>query len=135
MFHGLAVYVKPTFEQGKGIFMNRASTPICVAAALGMMLGGASLAGAQEQFTDQDLQTFASAVIQIERINMEVQQQVQAAETPEEQQQVQAQAQAQMVQVIEAEGLTVDEYNEIATAVQTDPQLAEQIQQHLMDMQ
>lgn len=115
--------------------MTRASTPICLAAALGLMLGGASVASAQEQYTDQDLQTFASAVIQIEQINMEAQQQVQAADTPEEQQQVQAQAQAQMVQVIEAEGLTVDEYNEIATAVQTDPELAQMIQQHIMDMQ
>lgn len=115
--------------------MTRASTPICIAAAVGFMLGGASLAAAQEQFTDQDLQTFASAVVQIEQINMEAQQQAQAAESVEEQQQLQAEAQAQMVQVIESQGLSVEQYNEIATAVQTDPQLAEQIQQHLMDAQ
>ncbi len=115
--------------------MTRASTPICIAAALGLMLGGASVASAQEQYTDQELQTFASAVIQIEQISMDAQQQAQAADTPEEQQEVQAQAQAQMVQVIEAEGLSVDQYNEIATDVQADPDLAERIQQHIMELQ
>jgi hypothetical protein len=116
--------------------MKRASTPLCLAAALGLMLGAAGTsATAQDQFTEDDLQSFAVAVVQIERINASVQQELQTIETPEEQQQMQQQAQAQMIQVIESEGMTVDDYNQIATAVQTDPNLAQRIEQHILEAQ
>lgn len=116
--------------------MKRATTPICIAAAMGLMLGmGGTPAVAGQQFTEQEIESFAVAVIEIEQINQVVQQEMQAADTPEEQQQVQEQATAQMIEAIEAEGMTVDDYNEIATAVQTDPELAGQIEERILEAQ
>lgn len=85
-----------------------------------------------EAFSDEQLQTFAVAYLQIDRISQEYETRLQSAETPEEQQQIQMEANDEMVLVVEqTEGLTVDEYNAIFQAAQTDQTVLAQIESHL----
>jgi hypothetical protein len=54
--------------------------------------------------------------------------QMQAADTTDEQQQIQQQATQEMVTAVEnTEGINVEDYNVIMESVQTDPALAQQI--------
>lgn len=115
--------------------MKKANSLTSSAAVLGLTLaiGWGSAAVAQQQFDEETLSSFAVAAVQIQQIGEAAQQQLQAAEAPDQEQQVQMQAQQQMLQAVEAEGLTVEQYNEIATAAQADPELAQQIEQHFAE--
>lgn len=110
-------------------------TSVAAAAALSVAIGFGSTASAQEDYPEETLQSFAVAALQIQEINMQAQEELQAAETPEDQEQVQEDATQMMMQAIEAEGLSVEEYNEIATAAQSDPDLAGQIEEYAVEAQ
>jgi hypothetical protein len=79
-------------------------------------------------FDEQTLQSFVVAFLQVDQINRTYLPQMQEADTAEEQQQVQQQATQEMVTAVEnAEGISVEEYNTIIETAQTDPNLAQQI--------
>lgn len=85
----------------------------------------------QEQQTQADvsngeLEEFARAQMAISEIQAQYQNQVANVETQEEMTSLQQQANEQMVQAIEETELSVEEYNQIANAIQADPQLQEQ---------
>jgi len=83
-------------------------------------------------FSDSQLQAFAVAYVQVNEIGMEYDQQMQAAQNDEELMELQMQAQMEMTEVVEAtDGLTVEEYNMIFTAAQTDPELGGQVQTYI----
>ena len=114
--------------------MRHASSRTALVAALGLAfaIGAGPVASAQDrQFSEEAVESFAVAMLQVQQIGMEAQQQVEAAETPEQQQQLEAEITARMVEAVEAEGLSVEEYQEIATAAQADPELAGQINEYL----
>lgn len=80
-------------------------------------------------FTDEQIQVFAVAFLEVQSIGQGYDAALQEAATAEEQQQLQMQAMDEMVLAVEqVEGITVEEYNAIFQAAQTDPELAQQLQ-------
>lgn len=89
---------------------------------------GADAAGAMEVSAAQ-VDAFASALQEVQAIGQEWTQRMQEAEDQGEIADMREQARNQMVTAIEDEGMTVEEYNRIATAAQNDPELAQRIHQ------
>lgn len=110
---------------------------LMTAAAVGLlsMGGAATKANAQDSYmppqgqqqqvnvTDAQLQEFAQAEASVRQVQEKFQGYAQAVETQEEMQTIQNQANEQMVQAIEQTDLSVQEYREIASLVQADPQV------------
>jgi len=74
-----------------------------------------------------ELEAFAAAYIKIVTIQQTMQQDLETSGV-DDASGMQAEAQAAMVAAVEAEGLTVEQYNTIAHLMQTDEQVAAQIQ-------
>lgn len=81
-----------------------------------------------EPVTQEQLEQFASALNDIERINDEFVEQLESAETQEQAQELQIAAQSEMVEAVEDSGLSVEEYNAIAYRMQNDPEVQQQIE-------
>ena len=77
--------------------------------------------------TDQQLQRFASASQKVSGVVDEYRPKVEAAKTDDAKQKVVQEADAKMVQLVRADGLTVEEFNGIGQAVQQDPQLKQRV--------
>lgn len=85
------------------------------------------MAPAIQQPTDQQLQRFASASQKVSGVVDEYRPKVDAAKSDEAKQKVVQEADAKMVQLVRADGLTVEEFNGIGQAVQQDPQLKQKV--------
>lgn len=109
-----------------------------MAVGLFSVAGAADMANAQdgsymppqEQQTQVDvsgaeLEEFARAQMAISQIQSQYQNQVSDVETQAEMTTLQQQANEQMVQAIEETELSVEQYNQIAQAIQADPTLQE----------
>lgn len=83
---------------------------------------------AQTDVSDDKLQTYAEAEQKVQEIRDEFQQQMPEAETPEDAQALQQEAQQEMVSAVEDAGLTVEEYNQLASLMQTNPELRERME-------
>jgi Domain of unknown function (DUF4168) len=81
----------------------------------------------QLELSQSQLESFASAVLQVRDIRSKWQSRMQGAESAEKAQELQAQAAAEMVGAIKEKGLTVETYNAIATAARDNPELAVRI--------
>jgi hypothetical protein len=120
--------------------MQRSTYAFLSAALLTTVLSGAPAlaqqAGqAQQQMappaavqpTDQQLQRYAAAAQKRSGVVDEYRPKVDAAKTDEAKQKVVQEADAKMVQLVRADGLTVEEFNGIGQAVQQDPQLKQRV--------
>ncbi len=76
-----------------------------------------------EDLSETQLESFAAAATRVSEITEQLQMQAQGVENEEELMQLQEQANMQMLQAVEDEGLTVDEYNTIFQVAQVDPEL------------
>jgi hypothetical protein len=81
--------------------------------------------------SDEDLQSYAAAATEIQTIVQQWQPQIEGAETPEEANELGTQAQVQIVEAVEAEGLSVEEYNQITQLAQADPDLQARIMSYM----
>ncbi|HEY7496170.1 MAG TPA: DUF4168 domain-containing protein [Candidatus Tectomicrobia bacterium] len=81
----------------------------------------------QPELSQSQLESFASAVLQVREIRTKWQSRLQGAENAEKAQELQTQATAEMVSAVEEKGLTVETYNAIATAARDNPELAVRI--------
>jgi LPS O-antigen subunit length determinant protein (WzzB/FepE family) len=89
---------------------------------------------AQQDFSEETLQSFAVAFLQVDEINKTYTPRLQEASSPEEQQQIQEEASQEMVTAVEnADGITVQEYTSIMQAAQADPDLAQRLTQYIGD--
>jgi len=89
---------------------------------------------AAPQVDDEKLRSFAVAFLEVAKVNQTYQPQIEAAGTQEEQQRLQEEAGGQMIEAVaQSDGITVDEYNTIIQAAQTDPDLAQRINGHITD--
>ncbi len=113
----------------------RQSLPAMLIAAT-LALGSAGVASAQtmEQgaeprtdWSEQELQSFAAAAVGVDEVFARWRDDIAEAETAEEANEMQQQASEEAAEVVEEEGLTIEEYNEINQAIQADPQLYEQV--------
>jgi hypothetical protein len=80
------------------------------------------------------LESFAVAFLEVTKVTQTYKPQIEAAGTPEDQQRLQQEAGERMVEAVnDANGITLDEYNQIIQAAQTDPELAQRINSHISD--
>lgn len=85
---------------------------------------------AQEFSTDQ-IQSFAEATKQIDQIMRDYQPRIAEADSQEKAVDLHQEAQSEMLKAVEDLGMSVDEYNQIATAAQDDPDLHAKIMERL----
>jgi hypothetical protein len=78
-------------------------------------------------FSADEIQTFAVASLDVERINDQYQSQLRAAEHPDEQVNIAMEAEEQMAQSVEEKGLSIEKYNSIVRAAREDQNLARRI--------
>ena len=78
--------------------------------------------------SDDKLNSFAVAFLEVEKIKQEYTQRLQQASSETEQQQIQNEAGEKMLQAVETtDGISVDEYNQIIQSAQADPDLAQRL--------
>lgn len=81
-----------------------------------------------QSYDDAKLQSFAVAFLEVDKVKREFAPKLQQAKSEEEQKQIQTEAGQKMVQAVEnAEGISVNEYNEIIQSAQADPELAQRL--------
>ena len=111
-----------------------------VAATLVMLLGApAALAQGpaqqaqhpppqQVEVSDAMLEQYVEVAAKVTEIRNDFQQQMAGVETSEEAQSLQEEASAEMVEAVQSSGMSVEDYNQIAYALQSDPALQERLQ-------
>jgi hypothetical protein len=83
------------------------------------------------QVGEEDLQRFALAAIEVQRVNQTFAPQLQQAQSPDEQQQIRQQANQAAAQAVQEVGLTVEQYNDISRLAVQNPQVAEQVNSYI----
>ena len=78
-------------------------------------------------FSDEELQQFVSLQDSIGEIREEYVSQIEAAESEDKARQLQQEAQSEMVSAIEDAGMSVQEYNAIAVAYNSNPDIQERV--------
>jgi Domain of unknown function (DUF4168) len=98
------------------------------ALALALAASGPVWAQAQPKFSDQQLESFVVAAIAVEEVIREWNPRIQAAQDDAHAAQLREQANAELMEVItQADGITLEQYQEIGRAAQADPDLATRI--------
>ena len=95
--------------------------------------GATPPAQAARDFSHTELKTFASALVQVSRINDNYLPIYHAAKSPEEQQAVEKKAAEEMVQAVENTGLSVAQYHEILHHARANPEIANRINEHVKE--
>ncbi|MGM0435395.1 MAG: DUF4168 domain-containing protein, partial [Pseudomonadota bacterium] len=88
--------------------------------------------GAPEQqqdadFSDEELENFVKLQDKIGEVREDYVSQIESAEDEDKARELQQKAQTEMVEVIEDEGMTVEEYNAIAVAYNSNPEIQERV--------
>lgn len=87
------------------------------------------------QLSEQELQTFAEAYVDIGDVRMEMQTRLQNAENEQEASQIQQQANAEMEEILNDHGLSVQEYQEMTQVLNSDPEQRQEFQQIVEELQ
>jgi hypothetical protein len=110
------------------------------AALAGLLLAGSPMAVMAQQapsaapaqdVTDADIEHFANAVMAVEEVRQTYEKALATTDDEGEKTSLQQEAQEKMVNAIQDEGLTVQQYQMVAQAVQSDPEMWKKVQQHL----
>lgn len=103
-----------------------------LAAVTALLLAAASAASAQAPaYSDDELKSFAVAIVKVQQLNQFYQPQLQSAATPEEQEKVLKTASDEMTRVVEDNGMKVHRFTQILDDLLVDPALAERVRQHI----
>lgn len=81
----------------------------------------------QHDFSDSDLHTFVDLQSDIGEIRDEYVSRIESAGSEDEARQLQQEAQTEMVSAIEEVGMTVQDYNAIAVAYNSDPEIQQRV--------
>lgn len=82
---------------------------------------------ASMEFSETDLHTFASVQGDLDTIRTDYSAQLEAANDQEQAAQLQQEASQLMIEAVEAAGIEVETYNNIALALQSDPKLRDKV--------
>jgi len=88
-------------------------------------------APAQQQVSDQEIQVFASALQQVQKIVVAYSPQIEKAKDPSEAQKLHGEAQQKMAEAVQAEGLSVEKYNQMAKLAESDANVRDRIKQQM----
>lgn len=81
------------------------------------------------QIDPQTLDRFVDAFVAVQHIREDFAERLQAVENESEAQAMQQEAQEEMISAVEEKGLDVEEYNQVAMALQSDPAMMQRVQQ------
>jgi hypothetical protein len=84
-----------------------------------------------QDLSQSQLESFAAAATRVGEITEQLQVEAQGVESEEELAQLQEQAHLEMINAVENEGLTVEEYNMIFQVAQVDPEVNAMVMQML----
>jgi hypothetical protein len=128
--------------------MTIRKTALTIALAALFAAGGTALAqnsdgGAQPSFgestptttvlTDETIDTFVDAFVAVQDIREDYTERLHSTSEEDEAQALQQEAQEKMMRAVESAGLSVQEYNEVAIALQDDPELMQRVQKKAME--
>ena len=85
-------------------------------------------------YTDAELKSFAGAMVQMKSINDTYRPKLQTAASPEEQKQFRQTASAEMTRAVETKGMTMRKFHEMLTYARANPEVAERVRQHLLQL-
>ncbi|KAA8982493.1 MULTISPECIES: DUF4168 domain-containing protein [Gammaproteobacteria] len=91
---------------------------------------GQSMSAPEQQntdFSDEELQNFVELQDEIGKVREDYVSQIESAESEDKARELQQKAQTEMVKVIEDAGMTVEEYNAIAVAYNSNPEIQERV--------
>lgn len=126
--------------------MKASTLIISILAATGLGLSGVALGQQQEreyqqpprqqqpstpEVTDAELEKYAKAQGQIRDIQDKYSSKVRQTDDRQDQQQLQTKANRKMQEAIQEAGLDVQTYNQIAMAIEQDPELRERVEQKI----
>lgn len=80
-----------------------------------------------EDFSKKELKNFVKLQEKIGKVREEYVSQIESAENEEKARKLQQEAQSEMVKVIEEQGMSVEEYNAIAVAYNSNPEVQEKV--------
>lgn len=106
---------------------------INAAVALPLALGSGALMAQQQEapsFNEEELQQFAAAWDDVMEIREDYTEQMQQADEQSDAQELQQAANEEMIDAVEASGLDLETYGEIAQAASNDPELANRINEY-----
>jgi hypothetical protein len=121
---------------------NRFLRPLLAASAI-LAVGGLPLAlhaqetapapsqAAPQSVSDADIESFAHAAQKVQAVATKYQGQLQSAGSDADKANIAKEEQQEMIGAIQGEGLTVERYQQVAEAVQKDPDLWNKVKQHL----
>jgi predicted membrane protein len=87
----------------------------------------------QVEVTEADLEQFAEAQVAISEIQQDFAGRLQGVDDPEAAHELQIQANQEMTEAVEEVGLDVESFNNIAMAIQNDPELQQRLTAMLQD--
>lgn len=82
--------------------------------------------GQAQDLSDEEIETFADVYIALDEVRVETQGRLEEAEGQEEQAQIQQEASTEMEGILEEHGMTIQEYQRIAQAIELDPEQRQQ---------
>ncbi|TCU27889.1 uncharacterized protein DUF4168 [Rhizobium azibense] len=116
------------------MFLTNAASAQQSAPAQQPVQGQPESKGAAATVSDQKIEAFAVAYLQVDQLRQEYSAKIGATKDTAAKQQLQTEASKQMVQAVEASpGISLDEYNSILTAAQNDPALVKRVQEKLQE--
>ena len=77
------------------------------------------------EVSDSQLALYVQAAEKVAALQEQIQREMQQAETAEEAQQIQAGSQQRLIDAVLSLGMSIEDYNHIATLVQTNPEVQE----------
>ena len=86
---------------------------------------------AQPQISEEKVDQFVTAYVEVQKINQEYSEQLQATEVPEKATELQQEAQTKMQEAVTHSGLTIPEYQQIASRAGQDQDLRARIQEKM----
>lgn len=88
----------------------------------------------QASFSDEKLRSFATAAVKLSQIRSEYQAQMGNAENDQQRQQLTQQTNQKMAQAVQqTDGISVEEYNQIAQASRSNPAVAEKVETYMKE--
>jgi len=105
-------------------------TLFAAAHAVATAAAGSAWAQAQAEFTDEQLESFVVAAVAVQELIREWNPRIEGAENAEQAAELREQANTELVEAVNGtDGITLEQYQEIGEAAQSDPDLASRIQE------
>ena len=94
----------------------------------------ASQAGQQQTFDEQTLQKFALVSVELGKIQNKFSEKLRDVQDPEKATTIQREMGAEMLEAAKNEGITVETYNAVANQMGADPQMRNQMEQRIQEL-